>query len=69
MQLDRPAARAAVAVKLGLVDTSGDVHLGQAIAIAVKRGHAAAHQKFTLALKAALQPGGIGFFDEAGDGG
>ena len=64
-ELDRPAARTAVAIELGLVDTTRHVHLGQAVAVAVKARHAAADHELGLAFEAHLQPGRISFFDEA----
>ena len=69
LEFDGAAARALVAVELGLVDAACDIDLGQAIAIAVKHGHAAADHELVLAFKAALQAGGVGFFDEVGGGG
>ena len=67
-QLDSPAAHAAVAVELGLVDARRDVDLGQAVTVAVEGRHPAADHVFTLAFEAALQAGAVGFFDEVGDG-
>ena len=66
-QLDRPALGAFVAVKLGAVYPGSDIHLGQAVAVAIESGDTAADHEFPFAFKAALQAGGIGFFDEAGN--
>ena len=68
LQFERSAAGAAVAVKLGLVDAGRNVDLGQAVAVAVKRGHAATNHEFILTLKPALQSCCIRFFNKTGDG-
>ena len=62
LQFERAAAGAVVAIELGLVDTTGDVNLGQPVCVAVKHRHATADHEFVLALKPGLQTGGFGFF-------